>query len=111
MNQKIIHQHQKEADFFKSLSHPIRLFILQTIKDEEYSVSELAEEVGIDISTMSKHLDVLKRQHIISGEKVKNSIYYKLNMPCVFTFLECAKKIKNTHSDCKNVFATTTASY
>lgn len=109
MNQKIINKYDKEADFFKSLSHPIRLFILQTIKDGKYSVSELAEKVGIDISTMSKHLDVLKRQQIIYGEKEKNNMYYKLNMPCIFTFLECVKKIYIKQTDCKNIFAATTA--
>lgn len=87
---------QKEADIFKALSHPTRLFILDVINKEPHTVTDLAAMVGIDISTMSKHLDIMKRYQIIVGEKNKNSVYYKLNIPCLFEFLKCAQRINSS---------------
>ena len=100
MNSKTTSQYQGEADIFKALSHPTRLFILDAIKDQSYSVSQLAQLAGIDISTMSKHLDLLKRYNIVTGVKDRNTVYYKLNVPCLFDFIRCAKNIINCPSDC-----------
>lgn len=90
----------KEAEIFKALSHPTRILILYSIKEDQYTVSQLAEKAGIDISTMSKHLDLLKRYKIIVGDKIKNTVYYKINIPCVFNFLNCAKTITSCSIDC-----------
>lgn len=95
MNQEIINQYQAEADVFKALAHPIRLFIIHSIKNERLSVMELTDKVGVDISTMSKHLDLLKRHQIITGEKVKNKVFYSLNIPCVLDFMSCARRVLN----------------
>ena len=103
MNQKMISQYEGKANIFKALSHPTRLFILHTIKDKPYSVSELAKMTEIDISTMSRHLDLLKRYQIITGQKEKNTVYYRLNIPCLFEFMDCAQKIVSCPSDCSAI--------
>lgn len=95
MNQHIENDYLESAEIFKALSHPTRLFIIHTVKDKKLSVRELTELVGIDISTMSKHLDILKKHKIIKGEKVKNFIYYHLEIPCVLDFMNCAAKVIN----------------
>jgi ArsR family transcriptional regulator len=87
--------YEAEAEIFKALSHPIRLFIIHSIKDEPLSVKELTGRVGVDISTMSKHLDLLKRHKIVVGEKVKNRVFYSLNIPCVLEFMGCAQRVLN----------------
>ena len=65
MNKEIEKEYLEKAEIFKALGHPTRLFIIHTVKDEKKSVKELTEIVGIDISTMSKHLDILKKKKII----------------------------------------------
>ncbi len=95
MNREIENEYQDKAEIFKALAHPTRLFIIHSVKDEALSVKELTEKVGIDISTMSKHLDILKKNKIIEGEKVKNFVYYKLAIPCVLDFMTCAVKVIN----------------
>ena len=95
MNREIENEYQEKAEIFKASAHPTRLFIINAIKDKKMSVKELTEKVGIDISTMSKHLDILKKNKIIKGEKVKNYIYYHLAIPCVLDFMNCAIKVIN----------------
>lgn len=95
MNRDIIIKYQDEADVFKALGHPTRLHIVHTLENNKRSVKDLTGEVGIDISTMSKHLDVLKRHKIITGEKVKNQVFYTLNIPCVLDAMSCAHKVLN----------------
>ena len=95
MNKDIEIEFLEKAEIFKALAHPTRLFIIHAVKDKSISVKELTEMVGIDISTMSKHLDILKKHKIIEGEKVKNFIYYRLAIPCVLDFMSCAIKVIN----------------
>ena len=94
MNREIEKEYYEKSEFFKALAHPTRLFIIHSVIDDKRSVKELAELVGIDISTMSKHLDILKKNRIIAGEKVKNFIYYHLAIPCVLDFMRCAANHK-----------------
>jgi len=93
MNENIEKQYLEQAEIFKSLAHPTRLFIIHAIKEEKLSVKELSDKVDIDISTMSKHLDILKKHKIIEGRKEKNFIYYRLVIPCVLDFMHCANKV------------------
>ncbi len=95
MNKEIEQEFSEKADIFKALAHPTRLYIIHAVKDKSMSVKELTEAVGVDISTMSKHLDILKKHKIIEGQKVKNYIYYKLSIPCVLDFMNCALKVIN----------------
>lgn len=95
MNKDIEKDFSEKADIFKALAHPTRLFIIHAVKDKKMSVKELTKIADIDISTMSKHLDILKRNKIIEGEKVKNFIYYRLAIPCVLEFMNCAVKVIN----------------
>lgn len=93
MNKDIEKEFSEKAEIFKALAHPTRLFIIHAIKDKKISVKELTAIADIDISTMSKHLDILKRQKIIEGDKLKNFIYYRLAIPCVLDFMNCAVKV------------------
>jgi ArsR family transcriptional regulator len=89
-------QFKQEAEIFKALAHPTRLYILHQIQQKRLSVKQLSDAVGIDISTMSKHLNILKRHKIIEGEKSNNKVFYRLKIPCVLDFMSCAKKVLNT---------------
>ena len=93
MKQDIINKFQAESEVFKALAHPVRLFVIHSIKQERLSVKELSDKAGIDISTMSKHLDLLKRHNIIVGEKIKNKVFYTLQIPCVLEFMSCAHDV------------------
>ena len=55
-------QYEARARIIKAMAHPSRLFILEELYKGERSVGELAEMVGADQSTISKHLSILKTE-------------------------------------------------
>ena len=95
-------QFKQEAEIFKALAHPTRLYILHQIRQKRLSVKQLSDAVEIDISTMSKHLNILKRHKIIEGEKSNNKVFYRLKIPCVLDFMSCAKKVLNKTTPINN---------
>lgn len=79
----------EQAQIFKALGHPSRLLIVETLRGGPRCVCELQALVGSDLSTVSKHLSVLRQAGIVTSEKKGTSIYYRLAMPCLERFLSC----------------------
>ena len=67
-------------DMFKAFSDPIRREILLLLKNKSMSAGEIAENFEITSATISYHLSLLKKSELIRERKVKNYIYYDLNM-------------------------------
>lgn len=80
------------AKVFKALGHPGRLKMVENLFDGERCVCELQELVGSDISTVSKHLNILKEAGIVQDERRGVNIYYSLKMKCVAKFLACVEE-------------------
>ena len=81
------------ARIFKALAHPSRLFMVEVLSGGERCVCELTEMVGADMSTVSKHLSVLKSAGIVADEKRGMQVYYTLKMPCVMRFFDCVSEV------------------
>ncbi len=79
------------AKIFKALGHPSRLKMVECLFDGERCVCELQAIVGSDISTVSKHLNILKEAGILQDERRGTNIYYSLRMKCVANFLTCVE--------------------
>lgn len=80
---------RKPAEKFKSLGHPIRLWITWQLLDREHCVGEFVEQTGMDYSTISQHLTILRQNGIVTDEKRGKEVFYSLNCDCVRKFLEC----------------------
>ena len=52
------------AEIFKALGHPARLAMVVAMGDRERCVCDLQEVVGLDMSTVSKHLSILRKAGI-----------------------------------------------
>jgi len=83
---------RKEADVFKALGHPTRLWIVKQLADGEHCVCEFVAAVGVDFSTISQHLAILKRAGVITDDKRGKSVYYRLTCPCILAMLDCVEK-------------------
>ena len=77
------------AQILKAIAHPTRLFIIRQLAKREHCVCELKDMVGADMSTISKHLSLLKEAGLIWDDKRKNKVFYTLRCPCVLQFLDC----------------------
>jgi DNA-binding transcriptional ArsR family regulator len=87
-------KYEAMAVIMKAMAHPTRLFILDMLKQREHCVCELQKQIGADMSTVSKHLSVLKNAGIIDSRKQNNQVFYNLLCPCVLDFYQCMTKIK-----------------
>lgn len=81
------------ARIMKAMAHPSRLFIVEQLSDKEKTVGELTNMIGADMSTVSKHLSVLKNIGIIQDEKRGAQVYYRLACPCIMNFFSCAEAV------------------
>ena len=82
-----------QARIFKALGHPSRLLMVDALREGEKCVCELQALVGDDMSTISKHLAVLREAGVVSAEKRGTSIYYRLTLCCLDTFLQCTGEL------------------
>jgi DNA-binding transcriptional ArsR family regulator len=93
MNRNRFVQYESRAAILKALAHPTRLFLVDELAKGERCVCELTEMVGADISTVSKHLSVLKNAGIVRDEKRGLQVFYSLETPCVLNFFSCCETV------------------
>lgn len=77
------------ARVIKALGHPTRMFMVNLLAREDLSVGGLTEAVGADISTVSKHLSLLKQVGILTDRREGNRVLYSLVCPCIMEFIRC----------------------
>ena len=75
--------YQLKAEFFRILGHPVRVRILELLKDGERSVGELEEIVSLSQSALSQHLARLRRSHLVKTRRESQTIYYSIADPGV----------------------------
>ncbi|PLX86981.1 MAG: transcriptional regulator [Desulfuromonas sp.] len=81
------------AKVLKAMAHPSRLFILEVLEAGERCVCDLTEMIGSDVSTVSKHLSVLKQAGIVADQKRGNQVFYQLRVPCILNFFGCVETV------------------
>jgi DNA-binding transcriptional ArsR family regulator len=89
--------HRFKAEFFKALGHPARIVILESLRIGEKSVNELQAVLGIDQSSVSRQLAVLRARNIVDDRKEGTTVYYRVRDPAVFQLLDVARAIFNNH--------------
>ena len=81
------------AKIIKAMSHPVRLMVIEFLKNGDQSFSEIFDLFQLDKSTVSKHLLVLKEAGIVSSRKNGADMIYKLEVPCVTDFFSCVTAV------------------
>lgn len=85
--------YEARARVIKAMAHPTRLFIVDELSRGGRCVCELQQMIGADMSTVSKHLSVLKSAGIVSDEKRGLQVHYRLRVPCVLQFFGCVESV------------------
>ncbi len=78
---------QIKADFLKSLAHPARLAVIERLKTGEAPVGRMVRELGIEQSSLSKHLAMLREAGILRARQEKLNVYYSIKDHDVFRVL------------------------
>jgi len=91
MNTKAMDVIKTKAEIFKALGHPARLLMVEELSRGTRCVCELQRLVGSDISTVSKHLSILRRLKIVETEKRGTQVFYRLRLGCFTTFTSCVE--------------------
>ncbi len=86
-----------KAEFFKALAHPVRIRLLEMLRDGEQSVTDLQTALQIDQSSVSQQLSILRAKGLLSSRKVGASVLYQVREPLIFDLLDVARAIFNNH--------------
>jgi len=73
---------------FRALSEPLRVRILDLLRDEELSVTALAEQLGAGQQNVSKHLAVLVESGMLARRKDGVHVYYRIADEGVFALCD-----------------------
>ena len=84
---------EARARILRALGHPSRLAMIDELSRGERCVCELRDLVGADLSTVSKHLTLLKNAGIVEDDKRGVQVFYRLKVPCVLRFFGCIEAV------------------
>ena len=86
---------ERRAEVIKAMANAARLVIVEELSKNEKTVGALTELVGLDISTVSRHLLILRHAGIVTCRKSGTRVLYRLRTPCVLNFFDCVEKVLN----------------
>ncbi len=69
--------------FFKAISDPNRVKIMELLKDKELNVTQICEHFDMQQPSVSHHLNILKNAKIVSGTKRGKEVFYRLDSICI----------------------------
>lgn len=85
--------YKTKAEFFKILGHPARIRILELLTERDHAVHELLDALGIEASSMSQQLAVLRRASLVSSRREGGEVVYSLSVPEVSDLLLAARTL------------------
>jgi len=82
--------YELQANVIQAMAHPIRIAIVEVLRNGEVCVCDIAERIDTDRSNVSRHLAVMTHAGILNSRKDGLQVFYSLQTPCVLNFLACA---------------------
>lgn len=84
---------EMQAEICKTLTNPKRIEILNVLKNEEKSVSELVAALGVSKANVSQHLAVMRHKGILTTRRAGVNIYYRVTNPKVIEACSLMKEV------------------
>jgi DNA-binding transcriptional ArsR family regulator len=85
--------YKRQADVVKALAHPLRIAIVDFLRNGEQCVCDIAEFVGSERTNVSKHLSVMVSAGLLDYHKNGLKVIYRLRCPCAVDFLRCVTAV------------------
>jgi len=80
---------EKQAEIAKAVAHPLRIAVVNFLKDGEQCVCDIAEHVGAERSNVSRHLSVMVNAGVLEYRKEGLKVLYRLKCVCILDFFSC----------------------
>jgi DNA-binding transcriptional ArsR family regulator len=81
---------EKAAGMLKAIAHPVRITIVGCLDDgKKKTVTEIHKQLGIEQSTASHHLGILKDKGVLSSKREGKNTWYFLKHENLKTILTC----------------------
>ena len=88
MEEKAKLKAEARAEVLKALAHPTRIYIVEVLSSEgPQCVCDLTDRIGVDTSTVSRHLSLLKNAGILTDRKEGTTVFYSLACDCISDFM------------------------
>ncbi|UCC96746.1 MAG: winged helix-turn-helix transcriptional regulator [Phycisphaerales bacterium] len=84
---------EKQAEIAKAVAHPLRIAIVDFLKDGEQCVCDIAEHVGSERSNVSRHLSVMVSAGVLEYRKEGLKVIYRLKCVCILDFFSCVTAV------------------
>ncbi len=84
---------EMQAEICKTLTNPKRIEILNTLRNEEKTVTELVAALGASKANVSQHLAVMRHKGILSTRRSGVNIYYRVSNPKVIEACALMKEV------------------
>jgi len=85
--------YERQAEIARAISHPLRIAIINFLKDGEQCVCDIAERVGSERSNVSRHLSVMSNAGLLEYRKDGLKVMYKLKFTCIVDFFSCVSSV------------------
>jgi ArsR family transcriptional regulator len=84
---------EKQAEIAKAIAHPLRIAIVDFIKDGEQCVCDIAQHIGAERSNVSRHLSVMVNAGLLEYRKEGLKVIYRLKCKCIVDFFSCVSSV------------------
>ena len=84
---------EKQAEIARAVAHPLRIAVIDFLKEGERCVCDIAEHVDSERSNVSRHLAVMVNAGVLSSRKEGLKVFYSLRTPCITDFLGCVTRV------------------
>ena len=84
---------EKQAEIAKAVAHPLRIAVVNFLKDGEQCVCDIAEHVGAERSNVSRHLSVMVNAGVLEYRKEGLKVLYRLKCVCILDFFSCVTAV------------------
>lgn len=85
--------YQAKADLFRTLGHPVRIRILELLSERDHAVHELLADIGVEASSLSQQLAVLRRASMVVSRREGSEVVYSVSVPQVRDLLLTARTL------------------
>ena len=84
---------EKQAEIAKAIAHPLRIAIVNFLKDGEQCVCDIAQHIGAERSNVSRHLSVMVNAGLLEYRKEGLNVIYRLKCKCIVDFFSCVSSV------------------